>query len=663
MTKENIKLEIERLRGMLEYHSRRYYVDDDPEISDYEYDALFTKLKRLEEENPEFFDPNSPTARVGGRALDRFEKVKHAVKMDSLTDVFSYDELRKFLSDVEEQIPGAIYSVEPKIDGLSVSLKYENGAFTLGATRGDGETGENVSENVRTIRSLPLSLPNLKNVTVRGEVYMPRATFESINRKREEQGLSLMANPRNAAAGSLRQLDSSVAAERRLDVFIFNLQQSDEIDSRSHSEILDILGREGFHVLEMRERLSDAENIIAHIERIGEARATLPYDIDGVVIKIDDLDKRAILGEGTSTPKWAVAYKFPPEEKRTKLVDIELALGRTGVLTPTAILSPVRLAGTTVSRAALHNIDFIREKDIRIGDTVTVRKAGDIIPEIVCSHPEKRDGTQNEFYMPTLCPSCSHPLIKDDGGLGSATRCINPSCPAQMSRTIEHFASKGAMNIEGLGSQLVEKLLAEGLISNAADLYSLTVPQLEALDRMGRKSAENLVSAIENSKSAGLERLIFAIGIRNIGEVAAAALAKKFRSLRACYDATAEEIETLDDFGSVTAECVVAFFADEKNRELCERLIEAGVLAEYENKTVANTFEGLTFVLTGKLPTMTREEAAQIIENRMGHVSSSVSKKTHYVVAGSDAGSKLTKAQSLGVPVIDEAELLRMAGL
>ena len=583
--------------------------------------------------------------------------------MDSLTDVFSYDELRKFLSDVEEQLPDAVYSVEPKIDGLSVSLKYENGAFVLGATRGDGETGENVSENVRTIRSLPLSLPTLKNVTVRGEVYMPRATFESINRKREEQGLSLMANPRNAAAGSLRQLDSAIAAERKLDVFIFNLQQSDEIESRSHSEILDILGKEGFHVLEMRDKLSGADAIIAHIEKIGEARATLPYDIDGVVIKIDDLDKRAVLGEGTSTPKWAVAYKFPPEEKQTKLLDIELALGRTGVLTPTAILSPVRLAGTTVSRAALHNIDFIREKDIRIGDTVTVRKAGDIIPEIVCAHPELRDGTQAEFYMPATCPSCGHPLIKDDGGLGSATRCINTSCPAQHSRMIEHFASKGAMNIEGLGSQLVEKLLSEGLISNSADLYSLTVPQLEVLDRMGRKSAENLVSAIENSKSAGLDRLLFAIGIRNIGEVAAAALAKKFRSLRACYDATADEIETLDDFGSVTAECVVAFFADEKNRELCERLIEAGVVAEYENKTVSNTFEGLTFVLTGKLPTMTREEAAEIIENRMGHVSSSVSKKTHYVVAGSDAGSKLTKAQSLGVPVIDEATLLRMAGL
>lgn len=653
---------IKQLRDMIEYHSRRYYNDDAPEISDYEYDRLFETLKRLEAEYPEYYDKNSPTSRVGGKALDKFEKVVHRVKLDSLTDVFSFEELKKFIDTVKETVKEPLFSVEPKIDGLSVALEYTDGRFSVGATRGDGLVGENVSENVRTIRSVPLSIEGVKNITVRGEIYMPRSVFEEINKEREAKGEALMANPRNAAAGSLRQLDSAVCAQRKLDIFVFNLQESSEIESTGHSEILDKLSELGFKVLEHRALVSDYESVVAHIERIGEMRASLPYDIDGVVIKVDDLRDRALLGEGTSTPKWAVAYKFPPEEKQTKLVDIELALGRTGVLTPTAILSPVRLAGTSVSRAALHNIDFIREKDIRIGDTVTVRKAGDIIPEIVCSHPEKREGDLSVFSMPERCPSCGEPLVKDDGGMGSATRCINSSCPAQQIRMIEHFVSRNAMNIEGLGPQVVEKLLSEKLILDSADLYSLKAEQIEALDRMGRKSAENLINAIESSKNAGLERVIFALGIRNIGEVAASALAKRFLTLKACFDATKEEITELDDFGEITARSVVEFFSEEKNRALCERLILAGVKCEYENTVVDNIFEGKTFVLTGTLPTMTRDEASAIIEARMGKVTSSVSKKTDYVLAGSAAGSKLTKAQNLGVKIIDEDEFKRMLG-
>jgi len=659
----NVGERIATLRAMIEYHSKRYYNDDAPEISDYEYDRLFETLKQLEAEHPEYYDPNSPTSRVGGKALDKFEKVVHRVKLDSLTDVFSFEELEKFVDTVKETVKDPVFSVEPKIDGLSVALEYVDGKFTVGATRGDGYVGENVSENVRTIRAIPLSLEGVKNITVRGEVYMPRAVFEEINKEREERGEALMANPRNAAAGSLRQLDSAVTAQRRLDIFVFNLQECEEIESRSHSEILDTLASLGFHVLEHRVKASSYDEIIEHINRIGSLRPTLPYDIDGVVIKIDSLDDRELLGEGTSTPKWAVAYKFPPEEKQTQLLDIELALGRTGVLTPTAILSPVRLAGTTVSRAALHNIDFIREKDIRIGDTVTVRKAGDIIPEIVCSHPEKREAPLAEFEMPKVCPSCGEPLVKDDGGAGSATRCINSACPAQQVRMIEHFVSRNAMNIDGLGPQVVEKLLSEGLIKTSADLYSLTADSVAALDRMGKKSAENLIKAIEGSKSAGLERVIFALGIRNIGEVAASALAKRFGSLTACFDAKAEEIVELDDFGEIMARSVIEFFSEKKNIELCNKLIEAGVKCEYESNIVGSDLAGKTFVLTGTLPTMTRDEASALIEARMGKVTSSVSKKTDYVLAGSAAGSKLTKAQSLGIRIIDEDEFKKMIGI
>ena len=661
-TPNEIKQRIENLRSMIEYHRQKYYLEDAPEISDYEFDELFETLKRLEAEHPEFYDPNSPTSRVGGKALDKFEKVTHEARMDSLTDVFSFEELRKFVETVKDTVPAARFSVEPKIDGLSVSLKYEKGRLTLGATRGDGEVGENVTENVRTINSIPLTLTKELDLTVRGEVYMPRSVFEKINAEREKNGQALMANPRNAAAGSLRQLDSKITAERRLDVFIFNLQLGTVTESESHTKILDSLKDLGFHVLEHRALLSTADEIEAHINKIGTLRPALPYDIDGVVIKVDDLSEREILGYGTSTPKWAVAYKFPPEEKKTKLIDIELALGRTGVLTPTAILEPVRLAGTTVSRAALHNIDFIREKGIMLGDTVTVRKAGDIIPEIVTAHPSLRDGSEREFNMPSVCPSCGEPLIKDDGGQGSATRCINSSCPAQQVRMIEHFVSRNAMNIDGMGPQVVEKLLTEGLIKDSADLYSLNEDELAALDRMGKKSAENLINAIENSKSAGLSRVLFAIGIRNIGEVAAEALAKRYKSLRACYDAKIEEITELDDFGPISAQCVVQFFSEERNRDLCERLISAGVLCEYESAVTGNLFEGLTFVLTGTLPTMTRDEAGALIEANLGKVSSSVSKKTDYVLAGEKAGSKLKKAESLGVTVIDEAQFLKMLG-
>ncbi|MBQ2384805.1 MAG: NAD-dependent DNA ligase LigA, partial [Clostridia bacterium] len=481
----------------------------------------------------------------------------------------------------------------------------------------------------------------------------------------EERGEALMANPRNAAAGSLRQLDSKITAERKLDIFVFNLQEGDIYADghapSSHTESLDRLSELGFKTLAMRTVAHSYDEVAAHIRKIGDARQQLAYDIDGVVIKIDSLEDRRRVGEGTNTPKWAVAYKFPPEEKETKLLDISIAVGRTGVLTPTAELSPVRLAGTTVSRATLHNIDFIRERGIMLGDIVTVRKAGDIIPEVVKANAEKRDGSEREFFMPTVCPSCGEPVVfdKDDG---AALRCTNSACPAQLSRSIEHFASKGAMNIDGLGPQIVELLLGNKLIGDVADLYSLRAEQIEALERMGEKSAKNLISAIENSKAAGLSRLIYALGIRNVGEVAAAALAERYGDLEALTKATVEEIAELDDFGNITAECVVDFFSHPQNIALCRRLADAGVETSYKGAPKGDTLAGLTFVLTGTLPTMSRDEASELIKNAGGKTSGSVSKKTDYVVAGEAAGSKLTKAQSLGVKIISEEELLAMLG-
>lgn len=657
---------IKKLRDKLRYHSERYYVYDAPEISDYDYDMMYAELKKLEEEYPQYFDPTSPTQRVGGKVLDKFEKVTHTVQMNSLSDVFSFEEVRDFVGGIKNDFPDAKFSVEPKIDGLSCALTYENGVLVLGATRGDGTVGENVTQNVKTIMSVPLRLSEpLPYLCVRGEVYMPKKKFEKLNETREQEGLSLFANPRNAAAGSLRQLDPKITLSRELDIFIFNVQEGSlYTDGRmidSHTAELDRLSELGFKTLEERKLLSDADGIVSHIEEIGNKRCSLAYDIDGVVIKADSISLRRRIGEGTNTPKWAVAYKFPPEQKKTKLTDIEIAVGRTGVLTPTAVLEPVRLAGTTVSRATLHNLEFIREKGIMIGDTVAVQKAGDIIPEIVCAYPAERDGSEREFNMPSFCPSCGEPVFYDEDE-GAATRCTNSLCPAQLARGIEHFASKDAMNIDGLGPQIVELLLSKKLISDAADLYSLHTEDIAELDRMGKKSAENLVSAIENSKSAGLERLIYALGIRNVGEVAAASLAARYGSLEALFSASAEDICTIPDFGQITADCVVNYFTHPQNRALCERLIAHGLNTKASAVQVSDIFAGKTFVLTGTLPSMTRDEASALIKERGGKVSGSVSSKTNFVLAGDEAGSKLTKAKSLGVEIIDEDEFFKMIG-
>ena len=654
---------IKELRKTLSYHAKRYYVYDDPEISDFEYDRLYAELVRLEEENPQYFDPTSPTCRVGGKPLDKFEKVTHTVQMNSLSDVFEYEEIKEFVDRMAGIVENPVFSVEPKIDGLSVALTYENGILVNGATRGDGTVGEDVTQNIKTINSIPLSIDKSLSFCLRGEVYMPRKVFYALNEEREQKGQQLLANPRNAAAGSLRQLDPKICAERKLDIFIFNLQSGDILgDGKapvSHTNTLDTIKELGFTVLKDRACVSSYEEIIAHIEYLGSMRDDLPYDIDGVVIKIDTLSDRVKVGEGTNTPKWAVAYKFPPEEKQTKLTDITIAVGRTGVLTPTAVLEPVRLAGTSVSRATLHNLDFIRERDIKLGDTVTVRKAGDIIPEVLCSHPGMRDGSEIEFHMPSHCPSCGEPVVRDDND-GAAIRCINPSCPAQLSRSIEHFASKGAMNIDGLGPQIVNALLDNNLIKNFADLYTLDVEKVANIERMGKKSAQNLINSINNSKSAGLERLVYALGIRNIGEVAAEALASRYKSLDALMLATKEELCEIQDFGEITADCVVDFFSHEHNIELCKKLMDLGLNTNSTFVQLDNRFEGLTFVLTGTLPTMSRDVASNMIKDRGGKVSGSVSGKTSYVLAGDDAGSKLVKAKNLGINIIDEEEFLKM---
>lgn len=653
-----IEARIRHLRSVISYHSHKYYVEDNPELSDFEYDKLFYELKALEEAHPEYYDPNSPTVRVGGKVLDKLEKITHTVPLKSLTDVFSYEELTAFCNKLEAEYGELVYSVECKIDGLSVALRYENGNLVYAATRGDGTVGELVTENARTIGAVPLTIPYTGILEVRGEVYMPRLAFEALNARRAEAEEPLLANPRNAAAGSLRQLDSSVTASRKLDIFVFNLQDCDR-SFESHIETFEFMKEQGFKVIPFYRRAKSADEIIARIEEIGKMRETLAFDIDGVVIKVDSLARRVEIGEGTSTPKWAVAYKFPPEQKQTKLLDISIQVGRTGVLTPIAELEPVRLAGTVVSRATLHNIDYIHEKDIRIGDTVTVQKAGDIIPEIHCAHSEKREGELAVYEMPERCPSCGERVVRDEEE--AAVRCTNASCPAQLLRNLIHFASKEAMNIDGLGPALLKTLRDNGLVHSAADLYSLEKESLVKLERMGEKSADNLLAAIEASKERGLARLLYGLGIRQIGEKAAEALANVFGNIDRFFELTAEELCTVDDIGLISAQNVVDFFAHEQTRVLIDQLKAVGVSMVTEKADKADDrFAGMTFVLTGTLHTLTRSEAEAIIKKYGGKTSSSVSKKTSVVLAGAEAGSKLTKAEALGLTVIDEAAFMEM---
>lgn len=664
MTEQQARERIEALRTQLRYHADLYYRKDAPEISDYEYDALFRELETLEAAFPALVTDDSPTRRVGGAVLEKFEKVTHEVPMGSLTDVFSYDELDQYLEKIAAELPGAYYSVEPKIDGLSVALTYENGKLIRGATRGNGLVGEDVTGNIRTIRSIPLTLPEPLTLTVRGEVYMPRSVFAELNAIQESEGLPLFANPRNAAAGSLRQLDPKIAASRRLDIMVFNLQSGDVYadgrQAETHTETLDRLAELGFHVLPHRKRLSDIADINEHVKKLGEMRDELTFDMDGAVIKLDRFDHRREIGEGTGRPKWAVAFKYPPEEKETTLKDITIQVGRTGVLTPAAELEPVHLAGTTVSRATLHNIDFIADKDIRIGDRVIVRKAGEIIPEIVRRAGESHAPGSVPYRMPDTCPACGAPVVRDADGDGAAVRCVNPACPAQKMRGIVHYASKGCMDIDGLGPQVIAQLLTAGLISDVADLYTLRAEDVAALDRMGEKSATNLIAAIDTSREAGLERLLCALGIRQVGEVAAAAIARKFGTLDAVRAASFEDFAEVPDIGDVTAENLIEYFANPDNAARIDRLVAAGVRTDAVKAVTADTLAGKTFVLTGTLPHLTRQEASDKIEAAGGKVASSVSKKTSYVVAGEEAGSKLTRAQELGVPVIDEATLLSM---
>ena len=662
MTEKQIaKKRIAELKDTINYHAKLYYINDAPTISDYEYDKMFYELVALEEKYPEFATEDSPTKRVGGAALDKFEKVTHTVRMGSLSDVFSYEEIYDFVARMTAALGReTVFSVEPKIDGLSVSLEYHDGKFTVGSTRGDGLEGENVTENLKTVKTIPLSLPDsLPLLEVRGEVYMPRKSFEALNARREENGEPLFANPRNAAAGSLRQLDSKITASRGLDIMIFNIQQIEGVSFATHSDGLDYLESQGFHVIPYRENLKTASQIIEKIEEIGRLRDSLAFDIDGIVIKCNDLQERLEIGENTSTPKWAIAYKYPPERKPTTLTDIVIQVGRTGVLTPKAILAPVRLAGTTVSAATLHNIDFIRERDIRIGDTVYVQKAGDIIPEVVSVEMKDRKEDFLPYNMPEVCPSCKEPVSKDDE---AATRCTNPSCPAQLERSLTHFASRDAMDIDGMGPAVVRSLMDADLLHTIADLYRLRAEDIQNLDRMGAKSAKKLIASIEKSKTAGFDRLIYALGIRNVGEKAAKVLASAFGDIDALAKADKEALVAIPDFGEITADYVTDYFSHAQSLELIEQLKGFGVLTSYQTEQTDTIFEGMTFVLTGTLPTLSRDEAAAIIEKHGGKTSSSVSAKTTYVVAGEKAGSKLTKAQNLGVKIIDEETLLAMAG-
>ena len=651
---DDVKREIEALRAEIEEHNRHYYDEDAPVISDFEYDALLRRLEELEAAHPEFYDPKSPTQHVGGTAKSTFAPVTHEVPLESLNDVFSFEELKAFDERVSSALGEREYSVEPKIDGLSMSLEYENGVFVRGATRGDGVTGEDVTENLRTVRNLPKTLKNAPpRLIVRGEVYMSRAVFEELNAKRAERGEQLLANPRNAAAGSMRQQDPKVAAARKLDICVFNIQKAEGVSFSTHSETLEALASYGFYAVP-HTVCTDIDECCRRITEIGENRDQFPYDIDGAVVKINSLAQREQLGSTAKAPRWAAAYKYPPEVKESVVKDIVCQDGRTGVRTPKAVIEAVRLAGATVTNATLHNQDFIDKLDVRIGDTVRVRKAGEIIPEVLEVVKEKRPEGAEPYHLPDTCPECGAPIVRDEDGV--ALRCTGAECPAQRLRNIIHFASREAMDIEGLGESVAASLVAAGLLTTPAGIYYLDAKDIAKLDRMGNKSAENLINAIENSKSAGLARLLCAFGIRQVGSKAGKVLAAHFGSLDALMAAGEEELQNIPDIGEITARSIREWLDSEQSQHQIRLLREAGVSFESTETVRDERFRGMTFVLTGTLPTYTRDQAAQIIESFGGKVSGSVSKKTTMVLAGEAAGSKLTKAQDLGVRVIDEAE-------
>ena len=654
-----VQREILKLRQELEHYAKLYYEDDAPVISDYEYDMLMQRLRALENEHPELITPDSISQRVGGKALSKFESVRHQVPLESLNDVFSFDELYSFGERMDSMLSAEhSYTVEPKIDGLSMSLEYENGVFVRGATRGDGSVGEDVTENLKTVRSLPLKIENApERLIVRGEVYMSKAVFNELNEQREKNGEALLANPRNAAAGSMRQLDSKVAASRKLDIICFNVQFNSDREYKTHAESLDHLREMGFPVVGYTS-CDSIKECLDRIEWLGEHRDELPYDMDGAVIKIDNISQRSFLGSTAKAPRWAVAYKYPPEKKESKVVDVVIQVGRTGVLTPKVIVEPVRLAGTTVSAATLHNQDNIDRLDLRIGDTVLLQKAGEIIPEVLSVNKDKRPEGTVPFVMPAFCPECGSPVVRDEDG--AALRCTSPECPAQRLRNIAHFASREAMDIEGLGISVCESLINNGLVSSAADLYYLDPEKVAGLERMGKKSAANLMAAIENSKSAGLARLLCAFGIRQVGQKAAKVLAAHYNDLDELMLADADSLTQIPDIGNITAGFITEWFSLEQSKHLISKLREAGLDFTSHEQKKDDRFAGLTFVLTGTLSQFTRDEASALIESFGGKASSSVSKKTSYVLAGENAGSKLTKAESLGIKIISEDEFAEL---
>lgn len=666
MEKEQAKKEIKELRKKLEYYAKLYYDMDSPAISDYEYDMMMNKLKALEKEFPELISKDSLTQKVGGHVKEGFKEVTHEVPLQSLQDVFSFEELKEFDERVKkvalENNEELKYVVETKIDGLSSALKYENGVLVQGATRGNGLVGEDVTENMKTIKHVPKELNEKINITVRGEVFIGTKEFEKMNEEREILEEPLFANARNAAAGSLRQLDSKITASRPLDIFIFNVQKYDEktFDSEnSHFVELSKLEKLGFNVVPVKTLCNNIDEAIEAIKKIGEDREKLSFGIDGAVVKVDNLRLREILGTTYKVPKWAIAYKYPPEKKETKLIDIVCQVGRTGAITPTAILEPVKVAGSTISKTTLHNEDFIKEKGLKIGDTVVIQKQGDVIPEVVDVIKKKRNGTERDFVMPTVCPVCGAPVVREEGE--AVARCIGIECSAKILRNLAHFVSKEGMNIEGLGIKILEQLVDKGFVKNIADIYTLTVDDVASLKKNGRKFAQNVIDAINRSKDNDLYQLITALGIRHIGVKSAKGLTKKYNSIDKIANASLEELAMTPDVGLITAESIYEFFRQPQTIDLIEKLKEAGVntLAKI-SKNKDDRFYGKTFVLTGSLENYTRDEASSIIENFGGKVSGSVSKKTSYVLAGEEAGSKLTKAQELGVTIISEQEFNQM---